>query len=50
MSERLNISFKDTELEKRLLEHLKKESELIGVSNYIKQLLLEDMNKKSTQK
>lgn len=43
MPEKILISFKDTELEKKLLLYLKKKGQLIGNSAYIKQLIYEDM-------
>lgn len=48
MSNRINISFKENELDQKLLEFLKQKSKLIGPSAYLKQLLYEDMMKKSS--
>jgi hypothetical protein len=45
MSDRINISFKDSDLDQKLLEYLKTQSKLIGPSAYIKQLLYNDMLK-----
>ncbi|WP_163215790.1 hypothetical protein [Clostridium thermarum] len=50
MGKKINLSFKDNELENKLYEWLLKQSELIGPSTYIKQLILEDMQRKSTEK
>lgn len=50
MAERVLISFKETEFEKKLLEHLKEQSKLVGQSAFMKQLLYEDMQKKSPDK
>lgn len=46
MSNRINISFKESELDQELLEYLKEQSKLIGPSAYMKQLLYEDMLRK----
>jgi hypothetical protein len=45
LSERINISFKETKLDQKLLQYLKQQSELIGPSAYMKQLLYNDMLK-----
>ena len=45
MSERIIISFRDNETDKKLLEYLKIKGEVIGKSSYVKQLLYEDMLK-----
>lgn len=50
MSTRITLSFRDTETDKKLLEHLEKYSEVIGTSSYIKQLLHEDYLKKNSGK
>lgn len=50
MSKRILLSFKDSETDEKLLEHLQKYSEVIGISSYIKQLLHEDMLKKDKNK
>lgn len=47
MPEKILISFKQTELEQKLLKFLKEQSELIGPSAYVKQLLYEDLLRKS---
>ena len=45
MSEKILLSFKNTETDQRLLNYLKIKGEVIGKSSYIKQLLYEDMLK-----
>jgi hypothetical protein len=50
MSKRVLLSFKETETDKKLLEHLEKYSKIIGTSAYIKQLLYEDFIKKNNSK
>ena len=45
MSEKILLSFRNTETDQRLLEYLKIKGEVIGKSSYIKQLLYEDMLK-----
>lgn len=43
MGERINISFKDTDIDKEILKFLREESKLLGVSTYIKQLIYKEM-------
>lgn len=50
MSTRINISFKDSELDQKLLEYLKAQSKLIGPSAYMKQLLYNNMLKNLSKK
>jgi hypothetical protein len=50
VSTRILLSFKDNDIDKKLLKHLMKYSEVIGTSSYIKQLLHEDMLKKNSSK
>lgn len=50
MAKKIGISFKDNDLENKLLEFLKNKSILIGESNYIKQLLLEKMQQEEGYK
>lgn len=47
---KVNISFKDTEEEKELLNYLEKKGRIIGKSAYIKQLLYEQMLKEREDK
>ena len=42
---KINISFKENELEKTIYDHLEKQSKLLGKSAYIKQLIYEDLLK-----
>lgn len=50
MGKKVNLSFKENELEQQLYEWLLQQGKLIGPSAYIKQLLLEDMNRKTAEK
>jgi hypothetical protein len=51
MGEKFPLSFKDTEKEKELLEWINTKSEIIGKSNFIKQILYEKMlQEKATEK
>lgn len=50
MAKKLNISFKDNDLEQKIYEFLKMKSELVGDSTYIKQLLLEQMKREGYEK
>lgn len=50
MGEKINLSFKDTEKEKELYEWILEQSEIIGRSNYIKQILYEKMLECKTTK
>lgn len=50
MGKKVNLSFKENELEQQLYEWLLQQGKLIGPSAYIKQLLLEDMNRKAAEK
>lgn len=43
MAEKIPVSFKDTEIENKLLSWIKKKSAILGVSGYIKQVLYEKM-------
>lgn len=43
MSSKIPVSFKDTEMEKELLEWIKEKSKILGTSNFIKQILYEKM-------
>jgi hypothetical protein len=47
MPEKILISFKQTDLEQKIIKFLKEQSALIGPSAYVKQLIYEDMLKKS---
>lgn len=40
---KINISFKDNELENKIYKHLEEQAKLIGKSNYIKQLIYKDL-------
>lgn len=44
MSTRILLSFKDNDTDKRLLDHLLKQSDVIGKGAYIKQLIQKDMD------
>ena len=44
MSSKIPVSFKDTEMEKELLEWVKEKSKILGTSNFIKQILEIQMN------
>jgi hypothetical protein len=43
---RITVTFKDNEKEQELYEFIKEESEILGVSAYIKQVLYEKMLEK----
>lgn len=45
MAVKIPLSFKDTEKEKELYSWIKERSEIIGQSNFIKQILYEKMLK-----
>lgn len=47
---RIPISFKKTEEEIAIYDFIKKESKIIGQSNYIKQLVMEEMKKQGKWK
>jgi phage-related tail protein len=40
---KINISFKENELEKKIWDHLEEQSKLTGKSTYIKQLIYKDL-------
>lgn len=46
---RIEITFKNTEKEKILFEFLKKKSEVIGKSAYIKLLLIKELEKENNK-
>ena len=46
---KVSVSFKDNDLEKKLYEHMRKESELKGHSTYIKELIKKDMDEKAAK-
>lgn len=49
--ERVDVTFaKNSELEMKLYEHIKKQGVLVGYGKYVKQLILEDMRKKAAEK
>lgn len=50
MAKKVGISFKDNDLEQEIYNFLKEKSKLLGESAYIKQLLLEKMQKEATKK
>ena len=50
MAKKIGISFKENDLEIKIYEFLKKKSELVGESTYIKQLLLEQMQREGYEK
>ena len=50
MAKKVNISFKDNDLEQKIYEFLKIKSELVGDSTYIKQLLLDQMKREGYEK
>lgn len=43
---RITITFKDNEKEQELYDFIKEESEILGVSSYVKQVLYEKMLEK----
>ncbi|WP_194190352.1 hypothetical protein [Clostridium chrysemydis] len=49
MSAKINLSFKDTEEEKELLKWIETKSKIIGKSNYIKQVLYQEMLKEKSE-
>ena len=49
MSTRILLSFKDSETDKKLLEHLLKKSDVIGKGAYIKQLIQKDMEQSQNE-
>jgi hypothetical protein len=53
MAEKFSVSFKDTDIERKLVEWIKKKSEIIGFASYVKQVLYEKMleeEKETTEK
>lgn len=50
MAEKFSVSFKDTNIENELVEWVKKKTEIIGFSNYIKQMLYEKMLEEKNKK
>lgn len=44
MATRILLSFKDTKIDKKLLDFLLKQSEVIGKGAYIKQLIQKELN------
>ena len=50
MSSKIPVSFKDTEMEKELLEWVKEKSKILGTSNFIKQILNVNMKKNFSKK
>lgn len=45
MSDKINLSFKDTEEERKLLKWIEENAKILGKSNFIKQVLYERMLK-----
>ncbi|MGL5718449.1 MAG: hypothetical protein ACRCX2_35925 [Paraclostridium sp.] len=43
VDKRINVSFKNNDLDNELYEFIKKEGGIIGVSSYIKHVLIKDM-------
>lgn len=42
-AEKFSVSFKENDIEKKLCGWIKKKSEIIGFSNYVKQVMYEKM-------